>query len=44
MILTLEPGIYDSARGGIRLEDDVLVGPNGPVLLSSAPLELRVLG
>jgi len=44
MIFTVEPGIYDSARGGIRLEDDVLVGADGPVLLSTAPLELRVLG
>jgi Xaa-Pro dipeptidase len=44
MIFTVEPGIYDSERGGIRLEDDVLVGPDGPVLLNSAPLELRVLG
>jgi Xaa-Pro dipeptidase len=44
MIFTVEPGIYDSERGGIRLEDDVLVGPDGPVLLSHAPLELRVLG
>jgi Xaa-Pro dipeptidase len=44
MIFTVEPGIYDAARGGIRLEDDVLVGPDGPVLLSHAPLELRVLG
>ncbi|HET6548778.1 MAG TPA: Xaa-Pro peptidase family protein [Solirubrobacter sp.] len=41
MIFTVEPGIYDSARGGIRLEDDVLVGP---VLLSHFPLELRVVG
>jgi Xaa-Pro dipeptidase len=44
MIFTIEPGIYDSEIGGIRLEDDVLVGPDGPVLLSHAPLELRVLG
>jgi Xaa-Pro dipeptidase len=44
MIFTVEPGIYNSDVGGIRLEDDVLVGPDGPVMLSSAPLELRVLG
>lgn len=43
MIFTVEPGIYHSAHGGIRLEDDVLVGPDGPVMLSSHPLELRVL-
>jgi Xaa-Pro dipeptidase len=44
MIFTIEPGIYDSEIGGIRLEDDVLVGPDGPVLLSHLPLELRILG
>ena len=44
MIFTVEPGIYHSERGGIRLEDDVLVGPDGPVLLSDHPLELRVIG
>ncbi|HWK28219.1 MAG TPA: Xaa-Pro peptidase family protein [Solirubrobacter sp.] len=41
MIFTIEPGIYNSEIGGIRLEDDVLVGPE---LLSEYPLELRVLG
>ena len=43
MIFTVEPGIYHSEHGGIRLEDDVLVGADGPVLLSDLPLELRVL-
>ena len=44
MIFTVEPGIYDSERGGIRLEDDILVGPDGPVnLLAEHALELRVL-
>jgi hypothetical protein len=28
----------------MRLEDDVAVGPDGPVMLSSHPLQLRVLG
>jgi Xaa-Pro dipeptidase len=44
MIFTIEPGIYHSERGGIRLEDDVLVAAAGPVLLSGLPLELRVVG
>jgi Xaa-Pro dipeptidase len=43
MIFTVEPGIYHSEHGGIRLEDDVLVGAGGPVMLSDFPLELRVL-
>jgi Xaa-Pro dipeptidase len=44
MIFTIEPGIYNSEQCGIRLEDDVLVGPDGPVMLSDYPLELRVVG
>jgi Xaa-Pro aminopeptidase len=35
--------VVTSEIGGIRLEDDVLVGADGPVLLSHLPLELRVL-
>jgi Xaa-Pro dipeptidase len=42
-VLTIEPGIYRTGQGGIRLEDDVLVSPDGPVLLSHLPLELRVI-
>jgi Xaa-Pro dipeptidase len=44
MIFTIEPGIYHPEHGGIRLEDDVLVGADGPVQLSSLPLDLRELG
>lgn len=40
-VLTIEPGIYRTGQGGIRLEDDVLVSADGPVLLSHLPLELR---
>lgn len=29
MILTLEPGLYDSEIGGTRLENDVLITPDG---------------
>jgi Xaa-Pro dipeptidase len=43
MIFTVEPGIYDSRRGGIRLEDDILVSADGPVNLSPYGLELRIL-
>ena len=44
MIFTVEPGIYHSERGGIRLEDDILVSADGPVNLSPSALDLRVVG
>jgi Xaa-Pro aminopeptidase len=39
-VLTIEPGIYQAGVGGIRLEDDVVVRPGGPEVLSDLPLEL----
>ncbi len=39
-VLTIEPGIYKAGVGGIRLEDDVVVRPGGPEILSTLPLEL----
>jgi Xaa-Pro dipeptidase len=43
-VLTIEPGIYKRGVGGIRLEDDVVVRPGGPKVLSTLPLELVQLG
>jgi Xaa-Pro dipeptidase len=40
MVLTIEPGLYQPGVGGIRLEDDVVVGREGPRILSTLPLEL----
>ena len=40
-VLTIEPGLYRTGRGGIRLEDDVAVTGGEPELLSDLPLELR---
>ena len=40
-VLTVEPGLYATGIGGIRLEDDVAVTDGEPEVLSDLPLELR---
>ncbi|MBI4603156.1 MAG: M24 family metallopeptidase, partial [Planctomycetes bacterium] len=40
MVVTLEPGIYGLPTGGIRLEHDYLIAPEGPERLSSHALGL----
>jgi Xaa-Pro aminopeptidase len=40
MIVTIEPGIYISNWGGVRVEDDVLVTSNGGQILSKTPKDL----
>jgi Xaa-Pro aminopeptidase len=39
-VVTVEPGVYLAGQGGVRIEDDVFLGPDGPVLLSDGETEL----
>jgi len=43
MVFTVEPGVYVPSRGGIRLEDDLVVTDTGYELLTNVPLDLRVV-
>lgn len=43
MVFTVEPGIYLPGQGGVRIEDDVLVLPDGAETLTTFPRELLVL-
>ena len=43
MPITVEPGIYLPGRGGVRIEDTVLVSDPGYVLLTNAPRDLLEL-
>ncbi len=45
-VVTIEPGVYLSGRGGVRIEDTVVLrdGAEGPRVLTTAPRDLLVLG
>jgi Xaa-Pro aminopeptidase len=43
MVFTIEPGIYLPGWGGVRIEDDVLVTPDGCEVLTHLPRQLEVL-
>jgi len=43
-VWTVEPGVYIEGFCGVRIEDDVLVTPEGPEVLTHYPKELTVVG
>jgi Xaa-Pro aminopeptidase len=43
MILTIEPGIYIPERGGVRIEDMVLVTSNGGEVLTTSSKDITVI-
>jgi Xaa-Pro dipeptidase len=43
MVMTVEPGIYLPGRGGVRIEDDILVTKNGCQVLTDAKKDFLVI-
>src|SRR6478609_1649511 len=44
MAFSVEPGIYLPGEFGVRIEDIVVVGESGPVLMNTAPTTLTIVG
>src|SRR6476661_3289576 len=44
MAFSVEPGIYLPGDFGVRIEDIVVVGDDGPCVMNTAPTELTIVG
>jgi Xaa-Pro aminopeptidase len=42
-VVTVEPGVYLPGRGGVRIEDLVVVAPDGHTVLSGTTKDLVVV-
>jgi len=42
-VVTIEPGVYVPGIGGVRIEDDVVLGTRGHEILTRSPKELTIL-
>jgi Xaa-Pro aminopeptidase len=42
-VVTVEPGVYLAGRGGVRIEDLVIVGGEGPEVLTSFTKDLHTI-
>jgi Xaa-Pro aminopeptidase len=40
MVVTVEPGVYVPKKGGVRIEDDVIVTEEGYELITTATRDL----
>ncbi len=43
MVVTVEPGVYVPKKGGVRIEDDVIVTKGGCQIITSASRELQIV-